>query len=245
MKKIEEVYFELLEGFQKEESWVSSDPTNEYSHLKQSSKLMPYGKLVYDVYKDEYELINWPFKTRFYPKTGTLSAKSFQKLIHPDDRNTIAKGKLKTLLLSKKMTSDELKNHTLEFHCQIKNLEGYYQSMLLRYIVLKLDEEGDIKLIMLQIMPVSKGPGKNSICCLQLLDLRTEECIFKIGRSFFPKKRLMVLKKIAEDLNSKEIAEQLDISIHTVNGHRKTILEQTGCENICGAIYIAQKMGQI
>ena len=47
-----------------------------------------------------------------------------------------------------------------------------------------------------------------------------------------------VLVLVAKGLMSKEIAEQLNISIHTVISHRKNITKKTGIKSVAGlAVY--------
>ena len=47
-----------------------------------------------------------------------------------------------------------------------------------------------------------------------------------------------VLVAVAQGLSSKEIADKLCISIHTVNSHRKNITHKTGIKSVAGlAVY--------
>ena len=47
-----------------------------------------------------------------------------------------------------------------------------------------------------------------------------------------------VLVLVAKGLSSKEIADQLNISVHTVNSHRKNITHKTGIKSVAGlAVY--------
>ena len=47
-----------------------------------------------------------------------------------------------------------------------------------------------------------------------------------------------VLVLVAKGMSSKEIANQLNISVHTVNSHRKNITHKTGIKSVAGlAVY--------
>lgn len=47
-----------------------------------------------------------------------------------------------------------------------------------------------------------------------------------------------VLVLVAKGMSSKEIADKLNISIHTVNSHRKNITHKTGIKSVAGlAVY--------
>jgi len=50
------------------------------------------------------------------------------------------------------------------------------------------------------------------------------------------------LKWLAQGLSNKEIADRLNLSIHTVNTHRKNIMDKTGVRSLAGlAIYAVSK----
>jgi DNA-binding NarL/FixJ family response regulator len=54
-----------------------------------------------------------------------------------------------------------------------------------------------------------------------------------------------VLKLIASGKPNNEIAQELFISVHTVNSHRKNILKKLDAKNTVGLIYFASKNGLI
>ncbi len=48
-----------------------------------------------------------------------------------------------------------------------------------------------------------------------------------------------VLKLIVKEYSNKEIADQLFISVRTVDAHKRNLLEKTGCKNIAGLVVYA------
>ncbi|MBC7884161.1 MAG: response regulator transcription factor [Saprospiraceae bacterium] len=52
-------------------------------------------------------------------------------------------------------------------------------------------------------------------------------------------REIEILKLICAEFTNKEIAEQLGISIRTIEGHRMSILEKTDCKNIVGMVIYA------
>lgn len=56
-------------------------------------------------------------------------------------------------------------------------------------------------------------------------------------------RELEVLALICQEYTSKEIAEQLFISVRTVEGHRRGLQEKTGARNIVGLVLYAVKHG--
>ncbi len=59
------------------------------------------------------------------------------------------------------------------------------------------------------------------------------------------KREIEVLSYIAKGLSSKETADKLNISIHTVNTHRKNIMEKTGIRSLAGLTIYAVSKGII
>ena len=54
-----------------------------------------------------------------------------------------------------------------------------------------------------------------------------------------------VLKWLAKGLSNKEIADKLNVSIHTVNTHRKNIMDKTSIRSLAGLTVYAVSKGII
>lgn len=104
----------------------------------------------------------------------------------------------------------------------------YFENSALR----KLDDyfgvSDDIDTIVRKIRRVNKGnSGKD--CSGEELTEREED----------------VLKLLAEGMSNKEIGDKLNISVHTVNSHRKNIMEKTGIRSVSGLTIYAVSKGII
>lgn len=75
-----------------------------------------------------------------------------------------------------------------------------------------------------------------------LLESATELNQKKEDRPLTPQEKI-VLRKICEEKSSKQIAEELGISIHTINNHRKSILKKTKSTNLVSLSKYAAKNG--
>ena len=71
-----------------------------------------------------------------------------------------------------------------------------------------------------------------------------DEELLMIG-NVFSKREFEIIKMIQEGLESEQIAEKLFLSKHTVNKHRKNILEKTGKAHISDLIYYLVERGQL
>lgn len=61
----------------------------------------------------------------------------------------------------------------------------------------------------------------------------------------FSDKEKIILRLLAAELTSKEIAEQMSLSVRTVESYRKSMQEKTGSKNSAGLILYAIKNGMI
>ena len=57
------------------------------------------------------------------------------------------------------------------------------------------------------------------------------------------KREIQILRMVKNGLLSKEISDNLDISLHTVNTHRQRVLEKLGANNSMEAVVFASKLG--
>ncbi|MGY3051878.1 DNA-binding CsgD family transcriptional regulator [Pedobacter sp. UYEF25] len=70
------------------------------------------------------------------------------------------------------------------------------------------------------------------------------KCYFlKKTQEILSKREVDVLKLASIGMASREIANQLNISIHTINNHRRNMLERCNCKNILQLVDIAVKSG--
>lgn len=59
---------------------------------------------------------------------------------------------------------------------------------------------------------------------------------------YLSEREIEVLKWLAQGLSNKEIADKLNLSIHTINTHRKNIMDKTGVRSLAGlTIYAVSK----
>jgi DNA-binding CsgD family transcriptional regulator len=71
-----------------------------------------------------------------------------------------------------------------------------------------------------------------------------DEALLKEG-NIFSDREFEIIKLVQKGLDSEQIAEKLFLSRHTVNTHRKNILEKTGKDHISDVIYDFQEKGML
>ncbi|HRN56180.1 MAG TPA: helix-turn-helix transcriptional regulator, partial [Agriterribacter sp.] len=89
---------------------------------------------------------------------------------------------------------------------------------------------------------------------IHTVDAISDQGIIPLAKDFyFPhpqdailsKREVEVLKWICDGLSSIEIADKLHLSIHTVNNHRKNMLQKTNCKNVTELLAFSVKEGLI
>lgn len=170
--------------------------------------------------------------------------------VHPDDILKNAKAGaffLKYLLNLPKDFRDHYK-----FISEYRLLNGNDKMMRVieQFQVLELDSLGNIWLV-LCVMDVSPDQDLQSPYRCRAVNFRNGE-LFDLPEGFWAShkegaklsgRETEILKLISTGLLSKEIADQLYISVHTVNTHRQKILEKLNADNTMEAVQLARRVG--
>lgn len=144
------------------------------------------------------------------------------------------------------------------YNCRILNAKGEYVKILQRYSYIPGNSLGNPSGAIGIILDISHFKNDDSIVhtieeCVRHNGKLANELVFKkihpvytvdISRPI-SKKELPVLKAMAAGLSSKQIAEKLNLSINTVNNHRKSMLNKTGTKNSTELLNYAVKQGVI
>lgn len=70
---------------------------------------------------------------------------------------------------------------------------------------------------------------------------KSNELTFDTESSKLTEREIEILRLICEEYTNKESAEELDISIRTVDAHRRSLLQKTGAKNTAGLVKFAFK----
>lgn len=170
----------------------------------------------------------------------------FARKIHPEDLQKLSISGITALKIFLNMGNDEKLNHKVINEYRMLNADGQYVRMVEQYQILELDSVGQVWLMM-TIVDVSPNQGMLDSCKSQLLNFRTGKFLpLEIPQDVqfeLSKREAEILKLIKMGLLSKEISDQLTISVHTVNTHRQKLLKKLGANNSFEAVMFASKYG--
>ena len=125
--------------------------------------------------------------------------------------------------------------------------QGRYVRVIEQFRVLEFDTRGNVWLS-LSVLDVSPNQTPLNGVQSKLMNCRTgavyllPEFAAPDAPRLSPRER-RVLALVRDGLLSKEISEQLAISVHTVNTHRQRILEKLNADNSMEAVRYAQRLG--
>lgn len=89
----------------------------------------------------------------------------------------------------------------------------------------------------------------SSVLDIVLDELKTPNTLSDKERSCealkISEREIEIIQLVAEGLSNKEIADKLNLSLHTINTHRKNIMAKIGVKNTAGLVVFAIKEGII
>lgn len=194
---------------------------------------------IFNVVKGEFEFVSENIQQILGFDSSKITTSDFLDKIHPEDKPYFFLFEEKVVKLLIDVPKDKIFNYKVQYDFRIKNSEGKYVRILHQMSTIECDENKNILrslAIHTDITHIKEsGTPKFSFIGFDgepsFYDLQFDTNDFKTTNEIFTKREKEVLSQIIQGCSSKEIAESLFISIHTVNTHRKNILSKSGCTN--------------
>ena len=142
---------------------------------------------------------------------------------------------------------EDMKRYKFITEYRIRNASNEYVRVIEQQSILETDKAGNawLALSVIDLSPdqsafkpvtsVILNVGDNTLFSIQALD--------EADKSVLSPRETEILQLIKHGLLSKEISEQLSISVHTVNTHRQRILEKLNADNSMEAVRYASSLG--
>ncbi len=203
-----------------------------------------------DVYKGVYDYASEGFTDLFGIDPAQLRNISEQgdligDLIHPDDSEQVTELQLRHAKFIASLPPDERNDYRTIYQLRMRGASGRYINVVSRQQVIETDRRGRAWIVMgmMELAPDQTPSGR--VKC-SVLNLRTGLFFNPYASSHewtLTDRELEVLSFIGRGLLSKEIAERLAVSKHTIDNHRKNILTKLEADNAIEAINIARAAG--
>jgi DNA-binding CsgD family transcriptional regulator len=222
--------------------------------LLQLASLNNSGISIFDLSKNEHVFYSPNFCTLLGYRLNEILEKGqgyLDEKIHPVDFIELNKKGISLIKLFYHFSNDEKMNYKLLNEYRILNSENKYIRVIEQHQSLELDIFGNIWLT-LSMIDISPNQNIKEGLKSQLLDFRTGKIIsFQNENTNYKEeikisltqREIQILQMVKNGLLSKEISDNLFISVHTVNTHRQRVLEKLGANNSMEAIVFASKLG--
>jgi DNA-binding CsgD family transcriptional regulator len=173
--------------------------------------------------------------------------------MHPDDQLEMTIAGMHFLKIAFALPPNQKKLCKLVAEYRVRNRHNEYIRVVEQFQAIELDKKGNAWLA-LCFMDISPNQELNepfrckamNFSTGEMMDWETEKkSINSASEDTLSPRESEILSLVASGMMSKEIADRLYISVHTVNTHRQRILEKLGADNSREAIVYAQKLGLI
>ena len=168
--------------------------------------------------------------------------------MHPDDLKNFMRFEGTLLTFLPTIAPEKLVKYKCSYDYRIKDGKGKYKRLLHQVITLQNEDDGALIRTFAVLTDITHLKTDTHMQ-LNVIGLDGEPSFYDVkedntytsGESPFSEREKEVLTAMAEGLTSSEIAERFDISNHTVNAHRKNLLEKTNTQSSLEALQVALK----
>lgn len=219
--------------------------------IQQMSRMTQSCLFTVDVFKNRYDFASDDFSSIFgynlsWIRNIQRQGDLLEERIHPDDRDKMAEVQIKHSKFIYSLSPEKRNDYRNTYQFRMLNVKGKYINIISRQEVIQTDQTGKAWIIM-GAMDISPDQNPLDNIKYSTLNKKTGEIITHLILSYtetiLTDREKEILQMIYRGLLSKEIADKLNISIHTVNNHRKNILAKLGVDNSIEAINYALRNG--
>lgn len=210
-----------------------------------------YYYFVFNIYQGAIEFMSAGIADVLGYEPGEMDIVFLMDKIHPDDKAYFLNCEYRITEFFKALPFDRIKNYKVQYDFRVKSKTNKYVRILHQAIQVDYDESNFYRTLCLQTdISHIKPDGKP---CFSIIGLDGEPSYYNIqhievfSKSYdlFTTREREILKYIVEGKSSKDIANKLFISIHTVNTHRKNILNKAGTKTPLDLIRKVMREGWI
>ena len=173
-------------------------------------------------------------------KPEELDAYHFMEATHPDDLEKHTLGRSKMFNTANDLFKAKKGSALLSINIRIRNSLGEYPDLLFQLYFMYSEQFNTVFLFQVHTDIDSFKKRKHGYHYYVGTDFSNfrypDEELLAIGNPLSDRE-FEIVRLIESGLSSEEIAEKLFLSVHTVNTHRRNILDKTGKETMAELIY--------
>ena len=168
-----------------------------------------------------------------------------EERIHPDDRAQLIEHQIEHGQFIYSLPQEQRNDYLQIFQIRMLNARQEYVNVISRHQVIQKDKNGKAWMIM-GVMDLSPDQTPMERIKRTVINRKTGEILASAvvpADQQLTKREKEILLLIRRGFLSKEIAFKLNLSIYTVNNHRKNILAKLNVDNVIEAINRAESFG--
>lgn len=193
-----------------------------------------YYYYIFDVINGNFKYVSPQVKDVLGYDAQEMTIEYFFSKIHPDDQPLLLTYEKEIVNFFQNLPSDKIAKYKFSYDYRVKNSNNKYIRILQQVITLQFDDSKNILLTLGVHTNISHIKKENS-SSLSFIGLEGEPSFIdvSINHEFAPQKELLtttekkILNLLISGYQTKEVAQLLFVSPHTVNTHRKNILRKT------------------
>lgn len=166
---------------------------------------------------------------------------------HPEDKEILDRLIKATLMFASENNVSKDVSFVLTYRLRKKN--GSYIKVLRQSTTYDLDENGKIISNLSMLTDISFLSSNNKVewrfDAPGLDKEKFKEYVTKEYKSFFSKRETEIITHLYKGLSSKEIADKIFLSKHTIDTHRRKLLSKSHCKNTVELINFCKQNGII
>lgn len=216
--------------------------------------LNPGVTWILDVRTGQYDFVSGNVKhlLGYAPQLFTIAGLAFaETLLHPADLPLFLKLLHQMQEVVQALPPRQRLYRMFTFDCRVLKATGEYVHMLMQTTVLQTDQQGNITHLLGTSSDISQWEKQGPLVpSARPANDKPSGGEAATGKHLPPpaglsKREREVMKLVAEGYSSKQIADRLCISFHTVSTHRRNMIEKTGSKNTGELVHHALRCGAI
>ena len=214
--------------------------------IREMSRISQSCIFTVDVFKGRYD-----FASEYFADLSGYNPSLLKKIgqqgdmleehIHPDDREQLIDMQIKHSQFIYSLPFEERSNYSQTFQFRMLNRKREYINVVSRQQVIQKDRCGKAWMVMgiMNIAPDQIPAERVKCSVVNLVTGEIQSPSVVQCSDVLSKREVEILDLLRRGFLSKEIACKLNLSIHTVNNHRKNILAKLNAGNTIEAIRLA------
>ena len=223
-----------------------------YKKLLNFFQVGDYYYFIFNIKNICFDFISPQVEQMMGYEPGEVTVEFFMNCIHPEDRPYFLNFETKTAEFLSNLPIDKLMKYKVRYDFRVRKRSGEYIRILHQVAIVEHDDLGgiirtlgvhtDINHLKPDGLPVMSYIGMDGEPSYLDIDVKNE---FIESEQLLTKREKQVLALLIEGKLSKEISQILYISKHTVDMHRKNMLQKTSLNNTGELIGKAIKQGWV